>query len=108
MCDLIIYECEFCKNTFSSKYNLKSHQAKTKYCLKLQTKQPVATVTYTCKYCDKSFNLKHGLNYHLNICKKKGSCEKNMSEKDTYIRELELKLENERQQKSCVKKSATL
>ena len=31
-------ECEFCKNCFSNKSNLKIHQKTVKYCLKIQGK----------------------------------------------------------------------
>lgn len=100
------YECKFCKNTFSSKNNLKTHQQRAKYCLKLQPLQANPVAKYTCTYCAKSFNMKHHLNDHLNVCKKKNFLEEKNSidDKDKYIRELEHKLETERIQKEIYEK----
>ena len=78
--------CDYCGHEFSSTSNLKAHQRRAKYCMKLQTNQINATVTYDCKYCNKKFNLKHRLIYHENVCKKKDT------EKDLYIKELETEL----------------
>lgn len=46
-------ECQYCKKNFSTKTNLKTHQNKAKYCLKIQGAQPEAL--FACKYCDKEF-----------------------------------------------------
>jgi hypothetical protein len=50
-------ECNFCKNTFSTKGNLMAHQKRSKYCLALQDKKPEKV--YKCKYCEREFTLKH-------------------------------------------------
>jgi len=82
--------CDYCKNKFSTKSNLKTHQRKANYCKKLQPKQEIFKIDeYDCKYCHKNFNRKHHLDYHLGICKEKGE-----SEKDKYIKDLEMKLEH--------------
>ena len=46
-------ECQYCKKTFSSKGILTTHQKKTKYCLKIQGKEP--ETVYSCNYCNKEF-----------------------------------------------------
>ena len=56
-------ECEFCKKIFTSKSNLRMHQTKAKYCLKIQEKS--AEITYTCSYCSKIFNRKDSYDVHL-------------------------------------------
>ena len=58
-------ECEFCKNTFSTKGNLLAHQKRSKYCLALQDKKP--DKVYKCKYCEREFTLKHSYADHINI-----------------------------------------
>ena len=56
-------ECNFCKNTFSTKGNLVAHQKRSKYCLTLQDKKP--DKVYKCRYCDKEFTLKHSYTDHV-------------------------------------------
>ena len=60
-------ECEFCKETFINNSNLKMHQLKAKYCLKIQNVTP--DTIYKCKVCEKSFNVKSSLERHENLCK---------------------------------------
>jgi uncharacterized C2H2 Zn-finger protein len=56
-------ECEYCKNIFSKKNNLKSHQKKAKYCLEIQGK--TAEITFPCPICKKVFTRKHIMRDHL-------------------------------------------
>lgn len=60
--------CEFCKNKFKSKYTLKIHQAKTRYCLKIQGKTSFKG-SFICSYCKRDFTLKSSLQDHMHICK---------------------------------------
>lgn len=67
-------ECEFCKNTFSSKSNLNFHQRNNKACLLIQQNnniiEKIKIDLLPCEFCKKtftSFNLKK----HLLVCKKK-------------------------------------
>ena len=63
MFSIIKMECEFCKKIFTGKNNLRIHQTKAKYCLKIQEKS--AEITYTCSYCSKIFNRKDSYDVHL-------------------------------------------
>ena len=56
-------ECQYCKKTFSTKPNLKTHQTKAKYCLKIQGE--ISKQIYKCKYCYKTFNRKDNYCVHL-------------------------------------------
>ena len=48
-------ECQFCKNIFSTKTNLNSHQKTAKYCLKIQGIE--VEKKYECKWCNKLFTI---------------------------------------------------
>jgi hypothetical protein len=56
--------CEYCKNTFKTASNLKLHQNKAKYCLKIQGKDSIQT--FVCILCNKKFSRKHHLDSHQN------------------------------------------
>ena len=56
-------DCIHCKKSFKNKNILQAHQAKAKYCLKIQEKQP--EITYFCSYCSKTFIRKDGYDIHL-------------------------------------------
>ena len=77
-------ECQYCKNTFKTKYLLSLHQKNAKYCLLIQETQAVSidSELLTCKYCNKNFS-SCSLSKHLNTCKIKDK---------KYIEELEYKL----------------
>jgi len=68
-----MFDCEFCKKSFTSKSNLNLHRKTTKRCLKIQQEQTSKTEdpTYVCEHCDKEFLLKHHLDAHQKSCKKK-------------------------------------
>lgn len=55
--------CQFCKHVFSNRGNLKTHQKKTKYCLKLQNKKVVER--FKCLTCNKEFSLKTSYDRHF-------------------------------------------
>jgi hypothetical protein len=67
-------ECEFCKHMFSTKTNLNTHQKKTLYCLKIQSRGEKSkkdikdTAEFECLDCNKKFTNKSRLNSHINIC----------------------------------------
>ena len=61
-------ECETCKITFKSKYNLKSHLATNKKCLKIRGLE--LQTTFICKGCDSSFANKANMTIHMDICAK--------------------------------------
>ena len=73
-------ECQYCKKVLSSKTNLKIHQTKAKYCLKIQGVKP--TILFVCKYCDEEFVHKNVYCTHL-------SAHENNSEFTKYQQELE-------------------
>ena len=81
-------ECEFCHKTFSNKSNLKMHQLKAKYCLKLQTATPENI--HMCSICEKTFNVKSSFERHEKICKSNPTILKNEIE--------ELKLEHKEEE----------
>ena len=56
-------ECEFCKKVFTGKNNLRIHQTKATYCLKIQEKTP--EISYACSYCSKIFNRKDSFDVHI-------------------------------------------
>ena len=58
-------ECQFCKKILKNKYTLQNHQAKTKYCLKIQKK---ILNDFPCKYCNKKLCSKRWLENHYNSC----------------------------------------
>ena len=62
-------ECEYCNKIFKSKYNLKTHQQTAKYCLKIQNKSNIKTITkFMCDWCGKYFTTKRWLTNHLHSC----------------------------------------
>ena len=56
------FNCEYCKKTFGTKSNLKVHQEKTKFCIKLREEQK--NNQFICEYCNKSFVTKGNLKVH--------------------------------------------
>jgi len=68
---MIKMECEFCNKNFSSKSNLKTHQIKAKFCLKLQNITPDSM--FKCSICEKGFNVKSSYDRHQSICKSNNS-----------------------------------
>jgi len=60
-------ECQFCKNIFSTKTNLNSHQKTAKYCLKIQGIE--VEKKYECKWCNKSFAIFSNFERHKKVCK---------------------------------------
>jgi hypothetical protein len=60
-------ECEFCKNIFSTKANLNSHQKTAKYCLNNRKKD--IEKKYKCFSCNKEFNRQQHLSNHILVCK---------------------------------------
>jgi hypothetical protein len=65
--------CEFCAHKFSTKPNLRAHQKKTLYCLKIQQNNinVKENVTFECLDCYTKFTSKRRLISHLKICKSK-------------------------------------
>ena len=62
------YECEFCHAKFTSKYTVKYHQERTKYCLNLRG---VKKQFFECEICEKTFSNKKYLDKHIKICNKR-------------------------------------
>ena len=74
-------ECQYCKNIFSSKANLNTHQKRARYCLKIQgVHQLENACIYKCDGCNKEFIKKYDYHRHLAICKK-SSCVESYKEK---------------------------
>ena len=57
------HKCNFCEKIFTTKIILKTHQAKAKFCLKIQNKKPEEL--YQCIYCTKNFNVKYNYDLHI-------------------------------------------
>ena len=60
--------CQFCNNEFSNKQNLKTHQTRAKYCLKIQGLTPKNP--HKCDACLKTFDISANYRRHTKICKK--------------------------------------
>jgi hypothetical protein len=60
-------ECQYCKNTFSTKTSLNNHQKSAKYCLKLRGN--VVKYKYKCDSCSMTFHKIFNLNRHVETCK---------------------------------------
>ena len=66
-------ECEYCRKSFTSAYNMKIHKKTTKSCLKLQEQYGI-TIEYKsfdCEYCTYKLTTKKNLSSHQKICKSK-------------------------------------
>jgi hypothetical protein len=61
-------DCQFCKKSLSTKSALKTHQEKTRYCLKLQGK--IGKGKFICDLCGKDFPVKCNMKDHQIICEK--------------------------------------
>jgi hypothetical protein len=77
--------CEFCKNIFGNKHNLKTHQKTAKYCLKIQGK--TSSKIFSCKICDDNFTTKQHFQRHMNT--------HNDIDRKNYKHIIELEAENE-------------
>jgi len=63
-------QCEFCKNTFSSKTNLNHHQKRAKYCLKMRGEYKPSS-NHKCESCSRTFSGKYELKRHQKTCSSK-------------------------------------
>ena len=79
-------KCKFCKNSFTTKSILNSHQKKAKYCLKIQGETP--QYIFKCNICEKIFTSKYNLTRHLKLC------ESNSNSKKYQVENNKLKEEN--------------
>jgi len=86
--------CQFCNKTYSNQYNLSVHQKTAKFCIELQQKQKLKSVTsqegnneqYICEYCNSVFTFKHVLQSHGLRCKvKKENETENVKRKNTEL-----------------------
>ena len=60
------FPCEYCKNIFSSKGNLQTHQKKALYCV--EKRGLTITDKFSCDECKKEFTEKRCLQNHLEKC----------------------------------------
>jgi hypothetical protein len=60
------FQCEYCKNIFSSKGNLETHQKKALYCV--EKRGMTITDKFSCDECKKEFTEKRCLQKHLEKC----------------------------------------
>jgi hypothetical protein len=65
----MLFECEFCKKTYSSKSNLTYHKKTTKSCLALR--ENVELEQYKCSYCEYYSENKNNTKKHETTCKSK-------------------------------------
>ena len=79
-------ECQFCRNVFSNKQNLNSHQKKAKYCLKLQGVN--IENEYKCDGCSKTFTIKGNLIKHQKICRNDVRNNRLLEENEQYKKKL--------------------
>ena len=93
--------CQYCKNEFNSKYVLKSHQKRAKYCIKLQKDKnlDIEDEIITCEYCKKKYST-NNFKRHSECCKIKIKILQNEKEKkyETLLKEKDeeiLALKNE-------------
>jgi hypothetical protein len=94
-------ECEFCKNKFTTKTSLNSHQKTAKYCLDIRKTK--SEISYNCNKCGKTFNRECNRNRHLDICNTNNSlydlqknlteCKTILGEKENYIIELKSQIQ---------------
>jgi hypothetical protein len=74
------FVCSFCGYTATTKSNLKSHQAKTMYCLEIQHGKVKSSIhveddveDHKCVWCENSYAHKTSLVRHQKLCKAKDS-----------------------------------
>ena len=60
------FTCDYCKNTFSSKGNLETHQKKALYCI--EKRGITISEKFNCDECKKEFTEKRYLTKHLEKC----------------------------------------
>lgn len=86
-------QCVYCSKTFSTKFNLKSHQTKTKYCIEIQKKLNLSVdiELKPCEYCLVEYDPKL-MKRHLLSCKAKTSHYN--KEYENRIKVLETKLKS--------------
>lgn len=102
-------KCSFCKKTFTSKSNLRTHVNTAKYCISTRPGNSSVSVKviFKCEGCDSELSSRQMLDSHKSRClqfiqkkteeehsKQITSLEKIISEKEKRIKELESKLEN--------------
>ena len=89
--------CEICKRKFSTKGNLKKHQLKAKYCLKIRNSESKSQSKphFKCEFCDKTYTTKLKLANHHKTCTFKESIEKDklIEKLQKTVREKDEKIE---------------
>jgi hypothetical protein len=105
-------ECEFCKNCFSNKSNLKIHQKTVKYCLKIQGKDEKKDEkkVFKCLKCKRELSTYQRLQTHYTICvpyqlnllseKLNEEFEKEKTRKDTIILNLKKIIQEQKEDKN--------
>ena len=84
--------CIHCNNEFINLTSLRSHQKKSKYCLKLQNKE------FICNGCNKIFHISNDLHIHKN------NCVDNLKQNNKSLEEKIKELEDENRHKSLEEK----
>ena len=86
------FNCEYCKNTFSTKSILLSHQKSAVYCLEKQGKK--LSKKFKCDSCKKTFTQNNDLKRHVVSCPKRISEEKEQHKRE--CNELKMLFEDEK------------
>ena len=85
-----VFECKFCKKTFSNNSNLKSHIKTARYCLEIQSKvgnSGVETNSIKCDFCFRVFTQKVALTKHTCIKQLEFEFSETLALKDKEIKE---------------------
>lgn len=86
------FQCEYCSKSFTTKFGLKTHQTRVKYCLEIQRKLNVDVVVALkpCEYCEVDYDPAH-MKRHLLSCKEKNNHELKVCQEEKKFLENQLK-----------------
>lgn len=70
---MYMFECDFCKKTYTTVSSLNLHQKTAKFCIKIQKEKNIQhhQSVFNCDFCKKEFSIKVNYENHLKICRSK-------------------------------------